>query len=173
MDFPIQYNDPVYEQLDSTHEKELKLPVGILSSIRDTGEKTNADKVSSAGAQTPYQFIPSTRKAVMKKYGIDPYKSPENASRAAGLLLKEALDRNKGDIEQAIGEYHGGVNRENWGDVNEAYRKRVSAAVVEKRTKALVGDFKQWLNRKQPKKETKTLVTDFAAWKAKRQTITK
>lgn len=127
--FPTSYKDETYNQLDASTEKRLGLPAGSVSSLRLFGEKSNADQVSSVGARTPYQFTPSTRKLIINKYGVDPYLSPENASEAAGLLLKESLDRNNGDIEQAIGEYHGGTNRKAWGPVNKAYRARVMSGM--------------------------------------------
>lgn len=127
--FPTSYKDQAYNDLDAATEQRLGLPSGSVSGLRLYGEKSNADQVSSVGARTPYQFTPATRKLIVKKYGVDPYLSPENASEAAGLLMKESLDRNNGDIEQAIGEYHGGTNRKAWGPVNRAYRARVMSGI--------------------------------------------
>lgn len=56
---------------------------------------------------------------------MDAYLSPENAAEAAGLVLKEGLDRNQGDLTQAVGEYIGGTNRNNWGKVTSSYISRV------------------------------------------------
>ncbi|HCQ9655950.1 hypothetical protein [Acinetobacter baumannii] len=122
------YKDPYWSGLSAKTERLLKLPAGLLQNIVMHGEKSNADQVSSAGARTVYQITPTTRNLVLKKYGVDAYSSDKNASMAAGLLLKESLQRNKGNIEAAIGEYHGGTDRANWGSVNSAYRKRVMAA---------------------------------------------
>jgi hypothetical protein len=127
-EFPKSYKDPLYAELDAATERKLGLPSGLLSAIRTRGERSNADQVSEANAKTPYQFIPATRKAIVDKYGIDPMLSPSNASEAAGLLLKESLDRNKGDAASAVAEYHGGVNRKNWGPRTTAYVKRVVGA---------------------------------------------
>lgn len=122
------YKDPYWSGLSAKTEKLLKLPAGLLQNIVMHGEKSNADQVSSAGARTVYQITPTTRNLVLKKYGVDAYSSDNNASMAAGLLLKESLQRNKGNIEAAVGEYHGGTDRKNWGRQNEAYRKRVVTA---------------------------------------------
>lgn len=119
------FKSPVYDQLDTSVTKELGLPDGLLHSIRLNGERSNADQVSSAGARTVYQFIPQTRKAILDKYGIDVYLNPKNAAKGAGLLLKEGLDRNKGDVRAAVGEYTGGLNRSNWGKVTKSYIARV------------------------------------------------
>ena len=127
-EFPKSYKDPLYAELDAKTERKLGLPSGLLVAIRTRGERSNADQVSEANAETPYQFIPSTRRAIVDKYGIDPLLSPANASEAAGLLLKESLDRNKGDASIAVAEYHGGINRKNWGPRTTAYVKRVVGA---------------------------------------------
>jgi hypothetical protein len=102
---------------------------GLLKSVLLYGERSNADQVSEANAKTPFQIIPATRKAVLDKYGVDAYLSPQNAAEAAGLLLKESLQRNKGDIKLAAAEYHGGTNPKNWGPRTKSYIERVSAGV--------------------------------------------
>jgi hypothetical protein len=119
------YKDPFYDKLDAQVTSQLGLPSGLLANIRTKGEKSNASQVSSAGAQSVYQIIPATREAVLKKYGVDAYKSPEDAALAAGYLLKESIGRNKGDVASAVREYHGGTNPANWGKVNQAYVGRV------------------------------------------------
>ncbi|WP_335956623.1 transglycosylase SLT domain-containing protein [Acinetobacter bereziniae] len=123
------YKDQKWANLSSITEKRLGLPEGLLTNIVLHGEKSNADQVSSAGAKTVFQIIPQTRDAILKKYKIDAYESDKNSALAAGYLLKEALDRNNGNIEAAIGEYHGGTDRTNWGPVNKAYRQRVLNAM--------------------------------------------
>ncbi len=122
------YKDPYWSNLSAITEKLLKLPTGLLQNIVLHGEKSNADQVSSAGAKTVFQITPTTRDLVLKKYGVDAYLNDKNSAMAAGLLLKESLTRNKGNIEAAVGEYHGGTNRANWGPVNRAYRKNVMTA---------------------------------------------
>ncbi|WP_151731103.1 hypothetical protein [Acinetobacter seifertii] len=122
------YKDPYWSTLSANTEKLLKLPSGLLQNIVMHGEKSNADQVSSAGAKTVYQITPTTRNLVLNKYGVDAYSSDKNAAMAAGLLLQESLKRNKGNVEAAVGEYHGGTDRKNWGNVNAAYRKRVVTA---------------------------------------------
>ena len=123
------YKDPYWANLSANTEKLLKLPTGLLQNIVLHGERSNADQVSSAGAKTVYQITPTTRNLVLKKYGVDAFLNPKNAAMAAGLLLKESLDRNNGNVEAAIGEYHGGTDRANWGPINKAYRSRVTSAM--------------------------------------------
>ena len=126
---PTSYKDPFWSDLAAGTEQKLGLPNGLLVSVLTRGERSNADQVSEAGAKTPFQIIPATRQAVLKKYGVDAYLSPENSAEAAGLLLKESLDRNKGDIKLAAAEYHGGTNPANWGPRTRAYIDRVSQGV--------------------------------------------
>jgi hypothetical protein len=122
---PNSYKDPYWSDLAAATEAKLGLPEGLLAAVVTKGERSNADQVSEAGARTPFQIIPATRKAAIDKYGVDPYLSPENAAEVAGLLLKESLDRNKGDKALAVAEYHGGPDRANWGPRTRSYVTRV------------------------------------------------
>lgn len=122
---PNSYKDPYWTDLATGVESKLNLPEGLLAAVVTRGERSNADQVSEAGAKTPFQIIPSTRDAVLKKYGVDAYLSPQNAAEAAGLLLKESLDRNKGNVQTAVAEYHGGTNQKNWGPRTKSYVARV------------------------------------------------
>jgi hypothetical protein len=126
---PNSYKDPFWSDLASSTEQKLGLPSGLLKSVLLYGERSNADQVSEANAKTPFQIIPATRKAVLDKYGVDAYLSPQNAAEAAGLLLKESLQRNKGDIKLAAAEYHGGTDPKNWGPRTKSYIERVTAGV--------------------------------------------
>ena len=142
---PKDYKDPLYARLADSIEQKLELPTGLLSSIITHGERSNADAVSSAGARTVAQIIPSTRDAAIKKYGIDAYLSPENALEVAGNLLKDSLDRNNGNVEKSVREYHGGTDPANWGPVNNAYWGRVSQGLQAAKTSALGKGFAEWM----------------------------
>jgi hypothetical protein len=144
-EFPNSFKDPLYSQLDARTEAKLGLPPGLLVSIRINGEKSNHDQTNHLKTATVYQFIPATRDAILKKYGIDVTLSPENASEGAGLLLKEGLDRNKGDASQAVGEYIGGLKRDNWGSQTKAYINRVMVGQNRENTKALESGFAQFM----------------------------
>ena len=122
---PNSYKDPYWSDLASSTEAKLGLPSGILVSVLTNGERSNNDQVSEANAKTPFQIIPATQKAAIKKYGIDPYLSADNAAEVAGLLLKDSLDRNGGSIGAAVSEYHGGTDRKQWGPRTQAYAARV------------------------------------------------
>lgn len=152
--FPESYSDPLYDKLDAANEQKLGLPVGLLSSIRTKGEKSNNSQVSSAKAASVYQIIPATREAAIEKYGIDPMLSPQNASEVAGRLLADSLKRNNNDPAQAVGEYIGGTDRKNWGKVTNAYINRVMVGQQKSKIDALSQGFAQFMaNNPATKKE--------------------
>jgi hypothetical protein len=128
-DVPNSHKDPYWSQLASVTEDKVGIPKGLLQSILTRGERSNNDQVSDAGARTPFQIIPQTRKAAIDKWGIDPYLSPENAAEVAGLLLKDSIQRNKGNVAEAVGEYVGGTDRKNWGPVTKSYINRVMTGI--------------------------------------------
>lgn len=112
--FPKSYMDPVYDDADAYASKLTGVPQQLIRSVRVNGERSNADQVSSAGARTPYQIIPSTAAGVRKKYGIDPMSSPRNAALAAAYVLREQAGNpgpgqwTLGLAEKAVGGYLGG-----------------------------------------------------------------
>lgn len=127
-DAPVSYKDPYWTQVANAAGDKLGLPPGLLGAIVTRGERTNADQVSSAGAKTPFQIIPATRDAALKKYGVDAYLSPENAAEVSGRLLKDSLTRNNGNVQKAVAEYIGGTDQSNWGPVTRSYVQRVTGS---------------------------------------------
>jgi len=144
-EFPTKYTDPLYASLDAKTEQKLGLPVGLLASVRTNGERSNHDQTNNLGTFGVYQFIPATRQAILKKYGLDVTLSPENAAEGAGLLLKEGMDRNKGDAAASVGEYIGGLDRSNWGKTTNAYINRVMVGQTAAKTGALDNGFAKWM----------------------------
>jgi hypothetical protein len=124
--FPVSYKDPVYAAADQSASEAAGIPPGLLTSIRVAGEKSNANQTSSAGATTPYQFTPTTRDLIIKKYKIDPTSSPQAAALGAAYLLKEGIQRT-GSAAGAVTQYIGGVDPKNWGGQTRAYTNRVMA----------------------------------------------
>ena len=98
-----KYNDPFYDKTDIDASQKVGIPVDVLRAVRLAGEKSNENQVSSAGAKGVYQFIPSVRNSVLKKYGVDAW-NPEQSSLAAAYLLKENANRNNSDYTNAIRE---------------------------------------------------------------------
>jgi hypothetical protein len=163
----------------SNVEQKLGLPLGILSNVITRGERSNSDQVSEAGARGIGQIIPATRKSAIDKYGIDPYLSDENSIEVAGHLLKDSLARNGNDPAAAVGEYHGGTDRSNWGPRTKAYVNRVMTGVQQTKTDTLTNDFAQYMaanpavppdsqrpQPNQPAAPTDAISQDFGAWKA-------
>lgn len=124
--WPTSYKDPAYAQADQQASSAVGLPAGLLTAVRTQGEKSDADQVSSAGAQTPYQIIPSTRQAVLDQTGVDAYASPQAAAYAAAYVLKQNMGRYGGDPVQAVSAYNGGTDPNSWGPGVMAYTKRVT-----------------------------------------------
>lgn len=123
---PRRYDDPAYAELARQVEGRLGLPMGILDAIRTQGERSNANQISPAGAQTVYQFIPATRRGMMRVHGVDPYAGPEQATTAAGYHLLDDYQRT-GSWDTAIARYHGGSDTRNWGPRTMAYIQRVGS----------------------------------------------
>lgn len=100
------------------------MPPQVLASVRTRGERSNANQVSPAGAQTVYQIIPSTRHGISQNYGFDPYASPLNAARGAAAVLAEGY-RRTGSWQGAVQQYIGGTDPENYGPQTASYTTRV------------------------------------------------
>jgi hypothetical protein len=68
------------------------LPNGatLLLKIASGESSFNMHAVSSADARGATQFIPSTRADYIHKYGVDPWKSPDEAMHAAAIFMKTA-----------------------------------------------------------------------------------
>lgn len=118
------YRSPAYEPVEARLERQYGLPRGIMAAIRTRGERSNADQVSEDGARSVYQVIPQTRAGILQQYGVDAYATPEASARAAALVLRDSF-RRTGDWNQAVLEYHGGTNPQNWGPRTRAYGQRV------------------------------------------------
>ena len=121
-----KFNDPNVLAAIVNAEDEFDIPSGLMQSIVVNGERSNSNQVSPKGARTVFQVIPATRNALIKKYGVDAY-SPDlkEQARAGALLVKEGLDRNKGNPAAAVAEYHGGTNPRNHGPITNDYTDRV------------------------------------------------
>jgi len=105
------YTDGVFDTIEGPLERKYNLPVGGIKAIRTLGERSNSNQVSSKGARTVYQIIPSTREAFKKKYGMDAYASDEAAAEVAALHLRDSMRRNRGDWTAAVAEYNGGTSK--------------------------------------------------------------
>lgn len=145
---PVSYKDPFWSDLAEQAATEFNVPPDLLKGILLRGEKSNADQVSSAGAKTPFQIIPQTREGIIKNYGFDPYARPIDSARGAAALLRESLDRNKGDKFKAVQEYHGGLDPKGYGPVNRAYVQRVLGTQEPKMENSKVSELLRMFNEK-------------------------
>lgn len=165
---PNSYKDPYWTDLATATEAKLGLPEGLLAGIVTKGERSNHDQVSEAGARTVFQITPTTRKLAVDKYGVDPYLNPENAAEVAGMLLKESLQRNRGNVSAAVAEYHGGTDRANWGPRTRAYVQRVMGdqqAVQNGNPPAGGSTFQRTLSAQQQNAPTNPIAAIYDAYK--------
>jgi hypothetical protein len=102
------YTDPSYDAIEAGLERKYNLPTGGMRAIRTRGERSNSDQVSSAGASTVYQIIPSTGAGIKRLYGVDYTKGPAAAAEASALVLRDELKRYGGDWSKAVAAYNGG-----------------------------------------------------------------
>src|SRR6266498_3011595 len=73
------------------------IPATVLLARLVQGESSGrSGAISSAGARGLTQFMPGTRKNAIQKYGIDPWRSTDEAIHAAVLHLQGRLTGSKG-----------------------------------------------------------------------------
>jgi len=100
----LRYDSPLLDDYAVRVEKSMGLPSALLVSVKNYGERSNNDQVSSANARGVMQFIPSTAEL----FGLDDPTDPVAALEAGGEHLLDALKRYNGDVAAAIIDYNGG-----------------------------------------------------------------
>lgn len=85
-------------------EEQNGLPSGLLTAIKDKGEKSGSNAVSPVGARGSFQFMPATWNQYGKGDPSDPYASAE----AAGRFFKDLMKQYNGNAAAAIAHYNGG-----------------------------------------------------------------
>ena len=88
-----RYTNPVTGKRLSGAALLLKIAQGESSAL--TSDKARTD-VSPAGARGWLQFMPSSRAVAIQKYGVDPWRTPEEAVRAATLHLRGKINGKTG-----------------------------------------------------------------------------
>ena len=130
---PLSYKAATWDASEATASQKTGVPVDVLRAIRLHGERSNGNQVSPKGARGVYQFIPSTRDAFVKKYGVDAYSSdPDEQALATALHLKESHKRT-GDWVKAMAGFNGGISGErgtNRTQENRDYVDRTSRAIA-------------------------------------------
>ena len=130
---PLSYKATTWDASEAAASQKTGVPVDVLRAIRLHGERSNGNQVSPKGARGVYQFIPSTRDAFVKKYGVDAYSAdPDEQALATALHLKESHKRT-GDWVKAMAGFNGGISGErgtNRTKENRDYVDRTSRAIA-------------------------------------------
>ncbi len=103
----MRYDDPKLNEYAAKVEQENGLPPGLLNAIKNQGERSNSDQVSSAGAKGVMQFMPDT----WGQYGKGEITNPYDSIDAAGRYFVDLLKRYNGNVDAAITEYNGGIKQ--------------------------------------------------------------
>lgn len=102
-------------------EQELGAPEGLLQRQIAAESSFNPLAVSDAGAQGLAQMLPSTTASLSKRVGrnLDPF-NEDDALLMQRMVMQENYQK-FGSWEAAAAAYHGGWNKDAWGDKTKAY----------------------------------------------------
>ncbi|WP_244139966.1 lytic transglycosylase domain-containing protein [Burkholderia stabilis] len=103
----LPYNSPQLDAYVAQVAQREGVPQALLDFIKNHGERSNSNQVSSAGAKGVMQFTKDTWAA----YGKGDPQDPVNSIDAAARYAKDLLQRYDGDMRAAVTEYNGGVEQ--------------------------------------------------------------
>ncbi|MBN3500924.1 lytic transglycosylase domain-containing protein [Burkholderia cenocepacia] len=103
----LPYNAPQLDAYAAQAAQREGVPPALLDFIKNHGERSNSNQVSSAGAKGVMQFTKDTWAA----YGKGDPQDPVNSIDAAARYAKDLLQRYDGDMRAAVTEYNGGVEQ--------------------------------------------------------------
>ncbi|MGQ7937358.1 transglycosylase SLT domain-containing protein [Paraburkholderia sp. D1E] len=103
----LAFNSPSLDAYATQAAQAAGVPPAMLLFIKNKGEQSNSNQVSSAGAKGVMQFTDPTWAA----YGKGDPTDPVNSIDASALYAKDLLQRYDGDVRAAITEYNGGVKQ--------------------------------------------------------------
>lgn len=103
----LKYNAPALDQYATQAAQAAGVPPEMLLFIKNSGEKSNSNQVSPAGAKGVMQFTDST----FKQFGKGDPTDPVNSINAGAAYAKDLLQRYDGDQRAAVTEYNGGVKQ--------------------------------------------------------------
>ncbi|ARL48220.1 transglycosylase [Burkholderia pseudomallei] len=103
----LPYNSPQLDAYAAQAAQREGVPPALLDFIKNHGERSNSNQVSSAGAKGVMQFTKDTWAA----YGKGDPQDPVNSIDAAARYAKDLLQRYDGDMRAAVTEYNGGVEQ--------------------------------------------------------------
>lgn len=101
----VPHADPRLDAYATQVEQRNGLPPGLLVAIKNAGERSNSDQVSSAQARGVMQFIKPTWDA----YGKGDPTNPLNSIDAAGRYFPDLIKQYDGDVRAAVAAYNGGT----------------------------------------------------------------
>lgn len=111
-----------FDQVFNEAAQRFNIDPDLLKAQAHVESNGNPAAVSPAGAIGLMQFMPTTAKSM----GFDPT-DPVQSIHGAAALMRENLDRYKGDLESAVAAYHGGTDQANWGHKTQAYVAKVAS----------------------------------------------
>lgn len=101
----VPHNDPRLDDYATQVEQHNGLPPGVIVALKNAGERSNSNQVSSAGARGVMQFTDSTWNA----YGRGDRTNPLDSIDAAGRYLPDLIKQYDGDVRAAVAAYNGGT----------------------------------------------------------------
>lgn len=105
----LRYNSPQLDSYATQVEQQYGLPPGILTAIKNAGEKSGNQSVSPAGARGVMQFMPEN----LRKYGVTDPTDPMQMIDAAGRYLSDTAKQYGGNVDAMIADYNGGPKQAN------------------------------------------------------------
>lgn len=108
--------EPIFQQAAQQYNLDPDLLRAVASQESKFNPKAIGPKTDYGQALGMMQILDSNAKAA----GIDPFK-PEQAIPWAAQNLRESLDKNGGNLDAAVMEYHGGPNQKLWGTKTQQY----------------------------------------------------
>lgn len=100
----LPYNAPELNEYAAHIEQQYGLPAGLINALKNAGERSNSNQISTAGARGVMQFMPEN----LKKYGVTDPTDPVQMIDAAGRYLRDTARQYGGNVDAMIADYNGG-----------------------------------------------------------------
>lgn len=113
--------DAMFEAAANKYRNVPGMSADLLKSVAVTESGLNPKAESGVGAKGLMQVMDSNKKATGLKDSFD----PQQNIMAGAQILAENLARTKGDQREALKQYHGGLDKGQWGKLTESYPDKV------------------------------------------------
>jgi len=100
----LRYDDPRLDAYTVTAAQRESIPPEVLLAIKNVGERSGSNAVSSKGAKGVMQFMDDTWTA----YGKGDPRDPVASIDAGARLMKDLITQYDGDVRAALAHYNGG-----------------------------------------------------------------